>query len=122
MEDQVDAIFLDTFLVHFPCHKTHDQWPRCETHLGRQRHAAADQETRLGLSRGHHAELAAVDEVDEVFDFLLDRHIVIVILGLVRIGRLRAGVGVGERFTGHRDEIDREEAWSRLRGCDESGS
>lgn len=74
--------------------------PKKQPHLSGQGHASADQESRLGLPRRHHAEAAALHEVDQVLDLLLDGDVILVVLLLVRIGRLVARVRVREGLSG----------------------
>lgn len=64
-------------------------------YLGSKSHASARQLSIVGL-RGHHAELAPVDEVGQVIDLLLQRRVLDVLCG-VWVGWLVAGVGVAER-------------------------
>lgn len=67
-----------------------------EAYLSCQSHASAHEQTVAGYSCGHHAELARVDERNQVLDFLPERGIVVEVLRLVGVGGLRAGVGVAE--------------------------
>ena len=64
------------------------------SYLGGQSHASACQQAVRRL-RGHHAELASADEVDEVLHLLLQARVLDVGCS-VRVGRLVAGVGVAE--------------------------
>lgn len=90
----------------FSCHTIQPSIPyphkgkSLKTYLASQGHASTDQQARLGLSRGHHAKLALLDEAAQILDLLLDGSIIEVLLA-VRVGGLGAGVGIGEVCAGH---------------------
>jgi hypothetical protein len=91
VENEVDAVVLLRCEVSL-CRVT--LFACAFTYPGGDGHASAGKKTVLSLG-GHHAELALVDEGLEVLDLLLKRGILEVLCG-VRVGRLAAGVCVGE--------------------------
>lgn len=67
------------------------------THLCGQGHASRDEATAARVSRSHHAKLAGRDELGEVLDLLVERHLLVEVGRLVGVGGLVAGRRVGER-------------------------
>jgi hypothetical protein len=64
-------------------------------YLGGQRHASGCKEIAAGRLSRQHAELALLDEANEVVDLLLERGLIEVLLR-IRVGRLAASVRVAE--------------------------
>lgn len=65
-----------------------------EAYLGCKGHATRDEQTAAGNAGGHHAELALLNESDEVLDLVLERLILLLVLGDIRVGSLATSVCV----------------------------
>lgn len=65
------------------------------TYLSGEGHSTAGKEVAVSSMCGEQAELGLVDEGEEVLNLLLQRYLILVLLG-VGIGVLGAGVGVAE--------------------------
>lgn len=65
------------------------------TYLRSESHAAADDEPTVGDARGHHAELALLDELNKVLNLVLECGVLVVLLS-VWVGILAASVCVAE--------------------------
>ena len=66
-----------------------------DAYLASESHAPARQQPLTG-GGGHHAELAAVHKRNQVGHLLLQRRLLLVLVG-VRVDRLAARVGIAER-------------------------
>lgn len=65
------------------------------TNLAGKSHTPADDGVRVLDVGGHHAELAALDKLDQVGELLLERGLLLVLLD-IWVGVLAASVGVAE--------------------------
>lgn len=89
MEEEVNAVFLWSLVSMEICRGEN------LVYLSSNGHAAGYELSSTVLS-GHHTELGGIDKLVQVLNLLLDRGLILVLLG-IGVGWLAASVCVGER-------------------------
>lgn len=88
VEDKINAVAL------LDCGSVSAWDYRCgdEAYLGCKGHATRNEQTAAGNAGGHHAELALLNESDEGLDLVLERLVLLLVLGDIRVGSLATSV------------------------------